>query len=47
MREEKAGEGFDAGLAGEAPVELGAEVAKGGASVERHDSGGAEESETG
>ena len=43
MGEEESGEGFDAGLAGEGPVELRAEVAEGGAAVERHDAGGAEE----
>ena len=43
MREEKAGESFDARLAGESPVELVAEVAEGGAAVERHDAGGVEE----
>jgi hypothetical protein len=43
MREEKAGEGLDAGLAGEAPVELSAKVAEGGAAVERHDAGGVED----
>ena len=43
MGEEEAGEGFDAGFAGEGPVELGAEVAEGGAAVERHDAGGVEE----
>ena len=37
LGEEEAGEGFDAGLAGEGPAELGAEVAEGGAAVERHD----------
>ena len=41
--EEEAGEGFDAGLAREGPVELGAEVAEGGAAVEGHDAGCAEE----
>ena len=43
LREEKAGEGFDAGFARERPVELVAQVAEGGAAVERHRSRGAEE----
>ena len=43
VREKKAGEGFDACLARETPVELVAKVAKGGAAIERHGSRGAEE----
>ncbi len=47
LGEEEAGEGFDAGFAGEVPVELGAEVAEGGAAIERHDAGGAGERRAG
>lgn len=41
--EEEAGEGFDACFAGKGPVELRAEVSEGGAAVDGHDAGGAEE----
>jgi len=43
MCEEKAGESFDAGFAGKSPVELVAEVAEGGAAIERHRSRGAQQ----
>ncbi len=41
--EEESGQRLDASFAREDPVELGAEVAEGGAAVERHGSGRAEE----
>ncbi len=42
LGEKESGEGFDPGLAGKGPAELGAEVAKGGAAIEGHDAFGVE-----